>query len=166
VRLTIRSGLLLLVVRPNVPYYPSRVTYYGDNTFGRCPLDHKELSQLGKLLTAVPQTKKHSWSRVNGYSGGRLRTLIMTQGSPINFTRPEKSLCLTGFADKKDPNYLKALELIRGGGRMLTQHPRLDMEGFKPRPADQARLDYHAKRMEIERRNRLAIIEGRKAYDQ
>jgi len=150
----------------NVPYYPSRVTYYGDNTFGRCPLDHKELSQLGKLLTAVPQTKKHSWSRVNGYSGGRLRTLIMTQGSPINFTRPEKSLCLTGFADKKDPNYLKALELIRGGGRMLTQHPRLDMEGFKPRPADQARLDYHAKRMEIERRNRLAIIEGRKAYDQ
>ena len=143
----------------NVPYYQSRMTYYGDNTFGRCPLDHKELARLGKLA------KKYSWSRVNGYSGGRLRTLIMTQGSPINFTRPEKSLCLTGFADKKDPGCIEALELIRRGGQMLRQHPRLDMEGFKPRPADKARLDYHAKRMEIERRNRRAIVEGRKVYD-
>ena len=150
----------------NAPYYPSHATYYGDNTFGRCPLDHKQLARLGKLLAETPQTKKHSWSRVNGYSGGRLRTLIMTQGSPINFTRPEKSLCLTGFADKKGPGYIEALELIRLGGQMLKDHPRLDMEGFTPRPADKARLDYHAKRMEIERRNRRAIIEGRKAYDQ
>jgi len=150
----------------NAPYYPSHVTYYGDNTFGRCPLNHKELAQLGKLLAATPQTKKHSWSRVNGYSGGRLGALIMTHGSPINFTRPEKSLCLTGFTDKKDPNCLKALEIIRSGSRILKQHPRLDMEGFKPRGADQARLDYYAKRMEIERRNRRAIVEGRKVYDQ
>jgi hypothetical protein len=143
----------------NAPYYPSRVTYYGDNTFGRCPLSHKDLARLGKL------TKKYPWSQVNSYTVRPLNGLIMKHGSPINFTRPEKSLCLTGFADKKDPNYIEALELIRRGKQMLIGHPRLDMEGFKPRQADQARLDYHAKRMEIEKRNRRAIVDGKKSYD-
>ena len=143
----------------NVPYYPSHATYYGDNTFGRCPLNHKDLARLGKL------TKKYPWSQVNSYSVRPLNALIMTQGSPINFTRPEKSLCLTGFTDKKDPDYIEALELIRRGRQILIDHPRLDMEGFKPRPSDQARLDYHAKRQEIEKRNRRAIVEGRKVYD-
>ena len=143
----------------NVPYYPSRVTYYGDNTFGRCPLSHKDLARLGKL------TKKYPWSQVNSYTVRPLNALIMKHGSPVNFTRPEKSLCLSGFADKKDPGYIEALELIRKGRQMLIEHPRLDMEGFKPRQRDQARLDYHAKRMKIEKRNRRAIVEGRKAYD-
>jgi hypothetical protein len=143
----------------NAPYYPSHATYYGANTFGRCPLGHKELAQLGKL------TKKYSWSQTNSYSVRQLNSLIMTHGSPINFTRPEKSLCLTGFTDKTDADYIEALEIIRNGARMLKQHPRLDMKDFKPSPADQARLDYYAKRREIEKRNRRAIVEGKKVYD-
>ena len=149
----------------NAPYYPSHVTYYGDNTFGRCPLNHKELGQLGKLLAESPQTKKHSWSKVNTYSGSRLGRLIVTRGSPINFTRPEKSLCLSGFTDKTDAKYIQALTLIRRGARRLREHPRLDMPGFKPCPADQQRLDYLSLRRRIEQRNRRAIVEERKVYD-
>jgi len=143
----------------NAPYYPSHATYYGTNTFGRCPLNHKDLTRLGKLAKGYP------WSQVNSYGVRPLNSLIMTHGSPINFTRPDKSLCLSGYSDKKDPNYIEALELIRKGRRNLQAHPRADMGGFKPCPADQARLDYHAKRMEIERLSRRAIIEGRKVYD-
>jgi hypothetical protein len=86
-------------------------------------------------------------------------------GSPVSFTRPELSLCLTGFTDKNDPDYAKALALIRKGAENLAANPRLDMPGFKPCPADQARLDHLAKRQEIERRSCEAIVRGDKIYD-
>jgi len=84
----------------------------------------------------------------------------MTCGSPINFTRPEHSLCLKAFDDKGDPGYADALAIIRSGKEMLDKHPRLDMPGFRACQADQERLDYHALRQDIETRNRHAIGAG------
>ena len=149
----------------NVPYYRSHVTFYRTNTFGRCPLSHKELAELGRLAAAAPGKTKYAWDRVGDYGVRRLNGLIMAHGSPINFTRPKRSLCLRGFEDKKDPNYLRALALIQKGKRRLAEHPRLDMPGFQPCAADQARLDHRAKRREIEKRNREAILKGQKVYD-
>jgi len=143
----------------NTPYYPTHAAYYSTNTFGRCPLDHKQLGRLGRLAP------KFRWSQVNAYSPRDLSRLIMTAGSPINFTRPEHSLCLTGFTDKTDPRYVEALSIIRAGKQILKEHPRADMPGFQPCEADKRRLDYHRERLEVEASNRRAIVEGRKVFD-
>ncbi|MDP6635684.1 MAG: hypothetical protein QGG42_12350 [Phycisphaerae bacterium] len=149
----------------NVPYYPSHVTYYRTNTFGRCPLDHKEMVALGRLAAAAPGKVKYGWNNANSYSVPQLNRLIMNHGSPINFTRPARSLCLTGFTDRTNPKYVQALALIGKGAQRLRDHPRSDMPNFTPCPADQARLDYLAKRQAVEQRNRQAIIAGTKVYD-
>lgn len=149
----------------NAPYYPSHFTYYRTNTFGRCPIDHKQLARLGRLAKAASGKPKISWNSTHDYSVRQLNGLIMALGSPINFTRPELSLCLAGFKDKKSPNYIEALKIIQTGKAMLEQHPRSDMPGFKPCAMDQQRLDYHALRRQIEIRNRQAIVQGNKLYD-
>jgi hypothetical protein len=149
----------------NCPYYPSHVTYYGGNTAGRSPLNHKDLAELGKLVMESPNGKQYGWSRVNEYTCGQIGRLMVNHGSPVSFTRPEKSLCLTGFKSKEAPGYLRALALIRKGADDLAAHPRLDMPNFRPCEADQARLDYLAKRQEIEQLNRKAIVKGDKLYD-
>jgi len=150
----------------NVPYYPSHVTYYRLNTFGRCPLDHKEMVALGRLVAAAPGKVKLGWNEASSYAVRQLNRLIMAHGSPVNFTRPARSLCLTGFTDKGAPNYLKALALIRTGAERLKKHPRLDMPGFTPCEADRQRLDYLARRKAIEARNRRAITAGRRISDE
>jgi hypothetical protein len=149
----------------NCPYYPSHVTYYGGNTAGRSPLNHHDLARLGKLVLQSPGGTGYGWERVNEYTCNQIGGVMVRHGSPVSFTRPELSLCLTGFADKQDPGYREALALIRKGAENLAAHPRLDMPGFKPRSADQARLDYLAKRQRIEQRNRAAIAGGDRLYD-
>ena len=129
-------------------------------------IDHKDLPELGKLSQQAPGKTKYGWNSVNSYDVRILNRLIMTHGSPINFTRPEHSLCLSGFEDKKDPKYLRALAIIRKGKANLAQHPRLDMPGFKPCAENQQRLSYYAKRQEIEKRNRAAIVKGQKVFDE
>jgi hypothetical protein len=149
----------------NTPYYPSHVTYYQTNTFGRCPLDHKHLARLGQLVAAAPHGSNYGWNKVNVYAPRQLTQRIMTLGSPINFTRPQRSLCLKAFTDKNDPAYREALSIIQSGRQMLQQHPRADMPNFRPCEADQRRVDYHAKRREIEAHNRRTIAQGDRIYD-
>jgi len=149
----------------NIPYYPSHVTYYRLNTFGRCPLDHKEMTALGQLVSAAPGKVKLGWNEASSYAVRQLNTRIMTHGSPVNFTRVVHSLCLAGFTDKTDPNYLKALALIQRGADRLRKHPRLDMPDFTPCDADGKRLGYLAKRKAVEARTRRAITEGRRLSD-
>ncbi len=144
----------------NTPYYPSHATYYRTHTFGRCPLDHGQLTRLGQLIPTGPRGSKYHWTSVDSYNPRELTHLVMTCGSPINFTRPEHSLCLKAFDDKGDPGYADALAIIRSGKEMLDKHPRLDMPGFRACQADQERLDYHALRQDIETRNRHAIGAG------
>ncbi len=149
----------------NCPYYPSHVTYYGANTAGRSPLNHKDLAELGKLIRQSPGGSGYGWDRVNEYTCNQIGGVMAKHGSPISFTRPEKSLALTGFDDKKHPGYVRALALIRKGAESLTAHPRLDMPGFQPCPTDQARLDYLAERQKTERRIREAIVGGTRLYE-
>ena len=150
----------------NVPYYPSHVTYYRTHTFGRCPLDHKELAELGRLAAAVPGKVTYGWKDVSSYGVRQLSGLIMAYGSPVNFTRPARSLCLSGFGDRTSPEYVAALGLIEKGAARLREHPRSDMAGFRPCEADKRRLDYLAERRAIERRNRRAIAAGLRVYDE
>jgi len=150
----------------NVPYYPTHATYYRTNTFGQSPLNHEQLLKLGQLVLAAPNGAKLGWPTVNEYLGGRLSQLIAAVGCPVNFARPEKSLCLQAFTEKTSPQYQEALALIQAGKEALAQHPRADMPGFKPCEEDQKRLDFHAYRLTIEARNRKAIIEGEKVYDE
>lgn len=149
----------------NCPYYPSHITYYGGNTTGRSPLNHKDLAQLGKLILQSPRGKRYGWNKVNEYTCGQIGAIMAKHGSPVSFTRPELSLCLEGFAGREDPGYQQALALIRKGAASLAAHPRCDMPGFKPRPEDQARLDHLAARREIERLNRQAIREDQRLFD-
>jgi hypothetical protein len=150
----------------NTPYYPTCATYYGSNTFGRCPLDHRQLARLGELISAAGSGKQFGWKSVNQYDGGELIRLIMTRGSPINFTRPERSLVLGAFDDPSAPEYQQALGILRAGGEMLAAHPRADMPGFQPCEADRRRLDYHAVRCRREADVRGAIVRGETVFDQ
>ena len=149
----------------NTPYYPTHAAYYRLNTFGRCPLTHAQLKRLGELVAAAPRGKALGWTTTTRYSGGRVSHLIMTRGSPINFTRPERSLCLTAFTDTDSPAYREALGIIQAGQTLLAQHPRADTPGFRPCEADQRQLDYYAARRRIEARNREAICTGRTVFD-
>lgn len=149
----------------NCPYYPSHLSYYAGNTVGRSPLDHKDLAELGRLVLGSPQGKQYGWNRVNEYTCNQIGRIMSSYGSPVSFTRPELSLCLQGFDDRVDPNYLKAVALIQKGADKLRAHPRLDMPGFRPCAADQARLDHLAQRRAIERRNRRAIVAQQRVFD-
>lgn len=149
----------------NAPYYPSHVTRYAANTFGRCPLTHPELAELGRLALAAPGKARAGWRQVSDYSVADLSRLIMTVGSPINFTRPQRSLCLQGWPDPADANYRRALAIIEEGAERLRRHPRADMPGFVPCGADADRLAFRARRLAVEQRNREAIRQGRKVYD-
>ncbi len=149
----------------NTPYYPSHVTYYGNNTFGRCPLDHGQLSRLGALLIAQPGNKTFRWAGVKSYSGTGLSRLVMTGLSPINFTRPERSACLAVFPNAEDPGYVESLSIIRAGEAMVAQHPRLDMPGFQPSEMDRQRLEYLAQQRRRESDRRAAIVRGEKVFD-
>jgi hypothetical protein len=150
----------------NTPYYPSHVTYYQTNTFGRCPLNHNQLARLGQLIASAPQGAAYGWSDVKSYQPRELTRLIMTAGSPINFTRPQQSLCLQAFPDPADPGYAEALTIIQSGRQMLQAHPRLDMPNFRPCESDQQRLDYYAHRQTVEARNRRTIAAGQRCYDE
>jgi len=150
----------------NTPYYPSHVTFYHTNTFGRCPLDHRQLARLGQLISAAPAGAAYRWTDVNSYQPRELTRLIMTVGSPINFTRPEQSLCLRAFTDPSETGYTEALAIIQSGQQLLEAHPRLDMPNFRACDADQQRLDYYVKRRKVEARNRQTIVAGRRIFDQ
>ena len=149
----------------NTPYYPTHATYFQTNTYGRCPLDHKQLEELGRLVAAGPNGASFGWNGVTSYGGKRLSQLIMQFGSPINFTRPERSLVLEAFADPNDPNYAAALAIVRQGARTLAEHPRPDMPGFVPCESDALRLDFHAQRCAAERANRAALARGERVED-
>ena len=128
----------------NVPYYPSHLSYYWQNTAGRSPLNHQQLSELGKLVRESPSGAHFGWEKVNEYLCNQIGQLMATHDPPVNFTRPEYSLCLRGFQDTGDPRYARALNLIRRGQRNLQEHPRCEMPGFVPCEAHRRQLEFLA----------------------
>jgi hypothetical protein len=153
----------------NAPYYPDYPDYYTLNTYGRSPLNHKELLKLGQIILAAPDGKNYGWNNVTAYIGGSVPPgKLMGRGDsplPVNFTRPEFSACLRAFPDKSANGYAEALSLIKAGAAMLKEHPRVDMPGFKPCENDRERLDFHALRRKVEANNREALAKGLKVYD-
>jgi len=104
----------------NAPYYGSYFAVYAENQFGRSPLDGRQYQQLRELA---------------GMPGGRKRPRASRgEVGLIDFTRPERSPILQGFADTTDPSYTKALAIIRSGKAQLARQPREDMLGPKAGP--------------------------------
>ena len=136
----------------NAPYYPTYASNYPDNLFGRSPLNGSELARL-QTLTGVPVAIENgAWNRL--------------QGTQVNFTRPEESVCLRGFKDKNDPKYREAVAIIERGMARLEERPRADMPGFSPKgPSDLqrlARLDHHCS---LQQKAIAGLSDGTKAFD-
>jgi hypothetical protein len=134
----------------NGPYYPRYDTAYPDNLAGRSPLNDAQVQRLTQL-TGVP---------IAGQAG-----FASHQGPQVSFERPEVSPCLACIADANSPEYAEALGIIRAGKAMLQSRPRADMAGFQACPIDEQRESTYVAREEAEARNRAAIREGRKQYD-
>ena len=87
-------------------------------------------------------------------------------GVLVSFDRPELSPCLTAIEDKASGAYAEALTIVREGQTSLETRPRADMTGFVPCEKDQQREEKYAMRREIEMRNRAAILDEDRYYDE
>lgn len=123
----------------NATYYPSYASSYPQNPYGRSPLGDGQLARLKQL----------------GVDAGII---------DLSFDRPELSPGLAKLPPN-DPRYAEALAIIRQGQESLKRNPNPDAAGFVACEADQQRDRKYELRAEIERHNRQAIREGRKAYD-
>jgi len=134
----------------NGVYYPTYACAYPDSLTGRIPLDAAQLSRLGQL-TGIDFAGQRSYGR--------------NPGVEVSFDRPELSPLLAALADKEDPRYREALAIIQAGQAQLDQRPRADMPGFVPSAPDQHREAAYAFRRQIEQRNRAALRDGDKVFD-
>ncbi len=135
----------------NSVYYSDYFCAYPDSLTGRCPLDRSQLGRLGQL-TGVDFSAQRSFSS--------------SPGAMVSFDRPELSPSLAKFADKSDAKYREALAIIQAGREMLAKRPEADREGFVPCDTDRRRQEKYLMRRQIETRNRAAIAEGKKVYDE
>ncbi len=126
----------------NAPYYPNYASAYGDNRYGRSPLNEAELNRLQQLTGSVD----------------------------VNLTRPELSPCLAKFADRldddPDPIHVEALKIIELGRQRLIARPRADMPGFQLVAENEVQQQgkYDALRA-AEAKAREAVVHGAKHYD-
>ncbi|WP_394707878.1 hypothetical protein [Roseovarius pacificus] len=134
----------------NAPYYPYYETAYPDNLGGRAPLDSGQVARLTEL-TGVPFMELASFQK--------------NQGPQASFERPALSPCLKQF-DPQSAAYGEALALIEAGGKQLAARPQADMPGFVPDGTDARHLEKYAQRESCEARNRQALREGKKVYDE
>jgi len=135
----------------NGVYYPEYSSAYPKNLAGRSPLNDKQVRRLEEL-TAI---------KFKALAGHQRK-----MGPQVCFERPEKSPCLKKLSPKKSPEYKEALQIIQSGADMLRIRPRADMLGFFACETDnnrQKKYDY-LKKLEI--RNRIAIHNGEKKYDE
>jgi hypothetical protein len=131
----------------NAPYYPHYASAYRNHRFGRSPLDNGQISELAKLTGVNVGDQNRSWQ--------------------VSFTRPELSPCLEQFADKNDPKYQQALDIIHAGQQMLAERPRADMPGFElVEPVEIEQEAKYQARLAIENDMRRAIAAGEKKYEQ
>lgn len=114
--------ILLTWMDLNGPYYPTFACNYRENLYGRCPLTHDELKQLGELTgSEFPASE---------WDGGKKWTF-----TNVLFDRPELSPCLEKM-DKNSTQYAQAVEIIRTGAKRMNERTRADMPNFQMRDED------------------------------
>jgi len=139
----------------NTSYYGTYACNFPSNPYGRCPLTFERIERLAALTGAGVAVKARG--AVDGPEAA----------TGVNFTRPELSACLSGFAEKGGPNYVEALALIREGRRVLYETTRADMPDFVLRnPADLAREQRATCVKAKTERVKSAIIAGRRVTDE
>lgn len=141
----------------NAPYYGSYHSVYGENVYGRAPLENRQMSLLAEL-TGLPYRRPEEHTRLNH------RPVAGTElaGSQVDFTRPELSLCLAGIR-ATDPRYAKAVEIIRQGQANLRRQPREDMLGPAARPVLALERERHGRccrQQAAEASARAALLDG------
>jgi hypothetical protein len=141
----------------NAPYYPTYLTSFPDNRFGRSPLSDAQLNQLAILCGY----------KINFRSSNADRQTDLDWA--ISFTRPELSLCLSKWktdSDKNSPEYKEALSIIKSGKNSLVATPRGENADTVPPPQrdakQQAKYDFL---QNVERQMRKAIVNQEKLYD-
>jgi len=134
----------------NGVYYPTYACAYPDSLTGRIPLDAAQLGRLGEL-TGIDFARQRSYGR--------------NPGLEVSFDRPELSPLLAAFSDPQDSRYREALAVIQAGRTQLARRPRADMPGFVPRKPDQDREAAYAYRRRSELRNREALRQGDRVFD-
>ena len=121
-------------------YYPSYLSAYPENKYGRSPLNHDQMETLRDLGLGTNRTAE------------------------ISFDRPELSPGLKKFPpDSRE--YRRVLAVLRAGQENLRKQPNPDADGFVPCAEDrrrQAKFDWLQQR---ELAVRQAIREERKIYD-
>ena len=128
----------------NAPYYPDYAAgAFQNNPFGRSPLTHDELKNLGSAVGVD----------------------LLKYGTPdvakVSFTRPTDSPCLAKFTDLDDSNYRAALDLLRLGQERLAATPRADMPGFQlAGPAELDRQRRYEARKRAAEMTRAAMVRG------
>ena len=134
----------------NGVYYPTYACAYPDSQTGRTPLTRAQSNRLSELT---------------GWNLAKMQNYANSKGPEVSFERPEWSPCIQHL-DKATPQYQEAVDIIKAGMAMLTQRPRADMPGFKPCEKDVQREAKYEQRRQIELRNREAIRNGQKMYDE
>jgi hypothetical protein len=137
----------------NAPYYPTYLTSFPNNRFGRCPLSDDQLNRLSQLC-----------GYKNNFRSGTSDGQVALDWA-VSFTRPEQSLCLATLA-KDSPEYQEALSIISDGKNSLAATPRGEDPNTVPPPQhdaqQQAKYDFL---QNIETQMRNAIIKHKKLYD-
>ncbi|MFP4501532.1 MAG: hypothetical protein ACLFTT_11080 [Candidatus Hydrogenedentota bacterium] len=134
----------------NAPYYPHYETAYPHNLAGRSPLTPAQVARLTELI---------------GVPFNDLAHHAKNRGPQVSFERPELSPCLANVDDKDSAAYREAVAIIEAGKEQLAKRPRADMPGFTLAGDDARRQEKYAHREAIELRNREAVCEGGKVYD-
>ncbi|MDR1141035.1 MAG: hypothetical protein LBL62_05025 [Planctomycetaceae bacterium] len=137
----------------NAPYYPTYLTSFPNNRFGRCPLSDEQLNRLATLCGYKNNFR-------SGGSDGQV-----TLDWAISFTRPELSQCLAKLA-KDSQEYQEALSIIVIGKNLLTATPRGEDPNTVPPPQrdvlQQAKYDFL---QNVEHQMRHAIVNKEKLFD-
>jgi len=130
----------------NAPYYPDYASAYGDNLYGRSPLDDRQLGRLSELTGLKLKDRAYA--------------------AHVNFSRPELSPCLAEFSGPANPEYQEALAIICAGNRMLRTRPRADMAGFQlVRPTEIDRQAKYLARLQMEAAMRRSILTGKRRFE-
>ncbi|MDR3196865.1 MAG: hypothetical protein LBU34_03255 [Planctomycetaceae bacterium] len=146
-------GRVLTWIDLNAPYYPTYLTSFPNNRFGRCPLSDEQLTRLDFLCG-------HKKTFRSGNSDGPVDL-----DWAISFTRPELSPCLAKLP-KDSAEYNEALLIIIAGKNSLDATPRGEDPNTVSIPQrdsnQQAKYDFL---LNVERQMREAIINKEKLFD-